>query len=452
MPRRPNIIRLIFLGAIYGLVGARMRAQDTVETGVQLRELAEQNRQLQEQVKQQQRVIESLAAKLGEVQKTGERHERQLQELKEGGAVAESSRPTFKRDQEVRLTGEVGLALFKTGTAGPYDKATFRADDAKLFVEAPVMRDVYFNGEVDLATREQSSVGLGLGELYVDFENVSSRLGGSERLLNVRVGQFYTPFGEEYAVRGPIANPLISHSLSDVWGIDAGVEAYGAIGAWAYAAAVQNGGGNVLHDYNADKALMVRLAWSPVSWLRVSGSALRTGELKVETATVPGDGLSSLWFANGFFRELGSTKTTGKFWASLYESDATARWKGGHATAALGRLQFDDSDLTANNARRMRYGYLEAAQDLAGGLYGAARYSEIRAPNGYPLAGWANPGEYFFAPSLTEVLKRLSLGVGYRFGPPLVLKLEYSWEWGRQTNGAKRDQEYFFGTEVGLRF
>ncbi len=39
-------------------------------------------------------------------------------------------------------------------------------------------------------------------------------------------------------------------------------------------------------------------------------------------------------------------------------------------------------------------------------------------------------GEYFFRPSLTDELHRLSVGFGYRFGPPLVLKLEYSWEWG----------------------
>ena len=84
-------------------------------------------------------------------------------------------------------------------------------------------------------------------------------------------------------------------------------------------------------------------------------------------------------------------------------------------------MQFDDSDTTTDNTRRMSYGSLEAVQDLAGRFYGAARFSAIRAPKGYPLAGWGNLGRYFFAPSLTEELKRLSVGFGYRIGPPLVL-------------------------------
>ena len=427
MQRSTESRRLVITCLILALAAGSLRGQDVA---VQLRELADQNQRLQDQVKDQQRQLESLAAKLAELQKAGERQERQLDDLRQGsaGAAAEPVTPAFKRDREVRLTGEVGLALFQTGSAGQFPKSTFRADDAKLFVEAPVVRDGYFYGELDLVTREAPSPSVAVGELYVDFENVSGWLGGPDRLLNVRAGQLYTPFGEEYALRGPMANPLISHSLSDVWGIDAGVEAYGASGAWEYAIAVQNGGSNLLHDYNADKALTVRLAWSPAAWLRLSASALRTGELKINTDAAPGDGLSSLWFGNGFFRALGPAGTTGKFWASLYEGDATARWKSGHATAAFGRVQFDDSDTTADNARRLRFGYLEAMQEIAGGLYGAARFSGIDAPKGYPLAGWGNLGRYFFSPSLTEELRRLSVGFGYRLGPPLVLKLEYSRE------------------------
>lgn len=115
-------------------------------------------------------------------------------------------------------------------------------------------------------------------------------------------------------------------------------------------------------------------------------------------------------------------------------------------------MRFDDSDPLVDNSRRMRYGYLEGVQSLTDQLYAAARYSEINVPGGYPLAGLGSMGEYFFRPSLTEELRRLSVGFGYRFGPPLVLKLEYSWEWGRMLNGDSRDNENFFGAEVGLKF
>jgi hypothetical protein len=59
---------------------------------------------------------------------------------------------------------------------------------------------------------------------------------------------------------------------------------------------------------------------------------------------------------------------------------------------------------------------------------------------------------YFYRPSLTEELKRLSVGFGYRFGPPLVLKLEYSWETGHLLNGITRNHEDFFGAQLGLKF
>ena len=104
--------------------------------------------------------------------------------------------------------------------------STFRIDEARLFVEAPVWDDIYFYTELDLATRESTSLMLNVGELYLDFENVS-KLWDRERLLNFRAGRFYIPFGEEYTRRFAIDNPLISHSVSDIWGSDDGVEIYG---------------------------------------------------------------------------------------------------------------------------------------------------------------------------------------------------------------------------------
>jgi hypothetical protein len=118
----------------------------------------------------------------------------------------------------------------------------------------------------------------------------------------------------------------------------------------------------------------------------------------------------------------------------------------------LGQVRYDDRDPLADNARRMRYGALELVQSFTDELYVAARYSEIRAPKGYPLAGWGTMGRFFFAPSLTEELRRFSAGLGYRFAPSLVWKLEYTWESGRMVNGARRNNEDFFGSEIGVKF
>ena len=44
------------------------------------------------------------------------------------------------------------------------------------------------------------------------------------------------------------------------------------------------------------------------------------------------------------------------------------------------------------------------------------------------------------------------MGFGYRFGPSLVFKMEYSRESGRMTTGVKRDHENFFGSEIAIKF
>jgi cell division protein FtsB len=430
-----------YLSGLWLLFGVALgagavRAQDSVEA--QLRALLAQNERLQAQVQSQQQALTALTA--------------QVQELRDGLPPSSAPPVAVRREKELRLTGEMGLAYFRTGRSGAFPKPEFRPDDAKIFVEAPVARDVYALGELDLTTREASDSYFELGELYVDFENVSGRLGGPARLLNVRAGRVYSPFGEEYLSRGPVANPLISHSLADVWGIDGGLEVYGATGAWQYALAVQNGGIDPLHDFNADKSVAARLGWDPATWLHLSASAMRTGELRVATATVPGDGLSSLWFGNGFFRSLGSDKTTSAFWASLWEFDAVTRWKGGRFAAATGGVRYADNDRAANNARTLHFGFAEATQALTENLFGAARYSWIESARGFPLVGWGNFGRFMFAAPPTTDLRRLSLGFGYRLGPPLVLKLEYAWESGRLANGTRRDQENFFGAEAALKF
>ena len=420
-----------------------------------LREIVEQNRLLVEQVKAQQRTIDALAAKVTDLQKTGDRHDEQLRSLRDGRAEADPGRgaaPERDRSHEVRVSGEVGVAFLHTGRAGSFPNSEFRLDDAKIAIEAAVVKDVYFYSEVLLSSREADADYIELGEVYADFENVSGRVGGPPRLLSLRAGRLFVPYGEEYQRRGPIANPLISHSLADTWGYCPGVEAYGSTGAWDYVVAVQNGGVNPLHDFNADKAVAARVAWAPAAWLRVSGNAMRTGELKVGADPVPGDFLSGQWFGNGFFRSIGGAKTTSTFWASLWEGNARASGRAGSLAAAVGGVRYGDNDRAANNARSMRYGSVEGVAGGHDGFFGATRFSWIDAPRGYPLVGWGNFGRYFFAPPLTETLQRLSVGFGYRWGDPLVLKLEYARERGHLVNGTARDQEDFFGAAAAVKF
>ncbi|MBP6506576.1 MAG: hypothetical protein KA257_03330 [Opitutaceae bacterium] len=448
-PVTPSLCRGFGASLLLGL--ATVWSQEA-PAAADLRELIEQNRRLQQQVDAQQKQIDDLRGKLTEITTTGVRQDRELHALREQveePVPVERAASSGNRDREIRLSGEAGFAFFDGGPQGQQPNGEFRADDVKLYLETRVWKDTYLFAELDLVTREANDEYFHMGEVYVDFENVSGRLGGPDRMLSVRVGRFDIPFGEEYQVRGVMTNPLITHSVSDIWGVDEGLEIYGDIAPFSYVLAVQNGGHKTLREYDSAKAVVARVGADPTDWLHVSVSAMRTGDL-----TVAGDGLSEVWFGNAFFRSIGATATTQKFRAALAELDAVAHWRGGRLAGAIGRAHYDDNDTVADNSRRLNYFYLEAQQRLADRLQGAVRYSEAQADKGYPLAGLGDVGGFFYRnpPQLARWLSRLSIGLSYRFDDPLLLKLEYSFENGRMLNGQARDQEDMFSTELGLKF
>src|SRR5476649_2722245 len=120
-----------------------------------VRELAEQNRRLQEQLREQQRLIEGLNSRLGDMLKASERQEQELKSLqaRADNPVAEAP-PPARSAGEVRISGEAALGFFRTGSAGQFPNSEFRVDEAKVFVEAPVWKNTYFFGGLDLVTRE----------------------------------------------------------------------------------------------------------------------------------------------------------------------------------------------------------------------------------------------------------------------------------------------------------
>ncbi len=397
-----------------------------------MKALVEQNRQLVEQVRAQQKQIDDLRSRLDRL---------------DDPARPAPAPARAESDRQVRLSGEVGIGFFKSGDEGNQPNAEFRVDDAKLFVEASVWKNVYFFGGLELTTREANDEYFHVGELYVDVEDLWSA--DRNHTLSLRAGRMSLPFGEEYQLRNVMDNPLITHSLADVWGIDEGVQVYGRLGALRYNLAVQNGGHKTLRDFDRDKSVVARLAFDVTPQLSFSASAMRTGDL-----TVAGDAMSEVWFANAFFRALGPSATTTTFAARLAELDATYRWPTGQLRADVGWVSFDDNSTSGDYSRHLTYYSVEGMQRLGGGLFAAARYSAIDAPGGYPLAGLGDAGDYFYNPfgPRTKDLHRLSLGVGYRFAPPLVWKLEYSWENGHLVNGARRDDEDMLSSLLGIRF
>lgn len=407
-----------------------------------LGDLLAQNRNLQQQVQQQQKQIDELRQRLDAMQNASVRHEPEVtQPRPEPETPARAGSLVSGAVHEIRVSGETGLAFFSSGSDGAYPKSEFHLDEARIFLEAPVWKNVYFFTGLELATREAGDGYLQVGELYADIEDVLAS--GRDQRLSLRIGRFNIPFGEEYQYRNVMTNPLITHSVADIWGYDTGVQLYGSLGRLQYNLAVQNGG------INKDKSLTARLSFEPVKSLHLSASAHRTGKVDVSE-----DVFSQIWFGGAFFGALNPAATTRTFEASLFELDAAWRWKEGHVRATGGTAQFDENNATVDNSRRLRYYSLEAVQQIVDRLYGAARYSEVRAPGGYRLMGEGKAGKYFYNPyaPLTTSLQRLSIGVRYQFGPPLVWKLEYSWERGHLAQGLVRDAEDLFSTEIGLEF
>lgn len=431
LPRENRRLWLLAAGACLVFATLGVPAEDTNLLN-EIKLLREQNALLQQQVRQQGQQIDTLAREFKDLQTA------QGAENPEAAAV-NGSRMNLKN---VNFGGEGGFGYATTQPEGYAPNGQFQLYDARLFVDALVWEDVYFFGEVILAYPGQLNNSLQVGELYVDFENVS-KLWDMDDLLNVRLGQMYIPFGEEYLTRNAIDNPLISQSLVDFWGINPGIELYGKAGKFTFCAAVQNGADGQANGAGGDKSVAGRIGFDPDEHWHFSVSAMRTGNLKA-------DQLSAMWFGGGYFRSIGSPATT-QFHVDAVEGDLTARWKSGHVKAFGGVARYDDNDPAADNGRNIYYYSAEAKQDLTKKLYAVTRWSQAYCNDGIPMVGYGDFGKYFFGP-LTDNLWRLSLGLGCKLSERLVLKVEYSFERGYESGGEKRNHEDFFGTQAAFKF
>jgi uncharacterized coiled-coil protein SlyX len=437
---------VVWLGAAFPLVISMMlvstppaRAEDTNEEA-QIRALEQQNAILQQRLEKQDQAIESLTEKVEDLEATNAAAQ---------SAAAENAPPpsaTGYNLGNVHVGAEGGLAYFQTRHDGFSANSDLRVDEARLFVDAPVWKEVYFHGESDLATREYPTLSVQLGELYLDSQDLS-QLWGRDGQLNLRAGRTYIPFGEEYLDRYAIDDPLISHSASDIWGYGPGIELYGALGKFDYIVALQNdSGANGVQDFNGDKAVTGRIGFNPDQHWRFSVSAMRTGNLNVQE-----DQISSLWFGNEFLQPFGAGETNaGLFHYEMVEGDVKATWSSGHVSAFGGYGHYNDNSPASENGRDFFYYSVEGVQDLPQKFYAAARFSEVLSRDGMPILGLGNYGVY--DDDLTTELWRLSLGLGYRFSENLLLKAEYSFEGGHDVGGGNRDHENFFGTEAAFKF
>ncbi|MFO1478269.1 MAG: hypothetical protein U1F98_16670 [Verrucomicrobiota bacterium] len=438
--RRPAV--WLVAAAVLAVPFSGLGAADGAVPDARLELLEQQNRDLQEQLRRQQEMISSLSNAVAEIRKSevSVAPGPAAPGPSQAGEMASSGLHFGK----LRFSGEGAVAFFDSQSEGAYPNGTFRADEFRLFVDAQVLEDVYVFAELDLTTREESGFSAQAGEIYLDAENLS-KLWGQDGQLNLRVGQFYIPFGEEYQERYAIDDPLITHSISDLWGVDEGVELYGAVGRMSYVVAVQNGGVPVTQDLTQDKSVSGRIGYDPAKWLHLSVSGMRTGDLSAQ-----GDVLSAMWFGNGWFRSLGSSNAT-TFHCDLVEGDVQFKFPHTAIKAFGGWIYYDDNDPAADNHRNVYYYCVEGVQDLIGPFYAATRFSQSFGKGGFPIVGNAPRSEYLFGP-LTDNLWCWSFGLGYRWDHHLVVKVEYAVEQGSEAGGERRTQENLFATQAAFAF
>jgi hypothetical protein len=412
------------------------------ETLEELRQLRQENRSLRERLDRQQQVIDSLASKVTTIeqkqQSTGEASGSDA--ARSGSLIQNITGPT-----RLNISGQVAAGLFHTGSKGMFPNSEFRLDEAHIFLDAKAWEDVYAFVEINAATREGGDDLFHLGEAYIDWERIV-KWAGLDSLVNIRMGRFYTPYGEEYQVRYPMENPLVTHSLADFWGYDTGLEIYGSHSGFQYAIAVQNGGISATRDFTSDKLVAGRLGYQPAKWFRASVSGMRTGDLSAQN-----DSVSSMWFGNGFFRSLGNPATTMTYHADMGEADLEFLFPRGHVKLAGGGIHYDDDDRSADNCRDVYYYSAEGMFRFTKQFYAATRFSQIFCEQGFPVLGNGTWGEHFYGP-LTDNIWRWSIGLGYMPYPNLVLKIEYAIERGTIVGGGDRNHEDFFGVQAALRF
>lgn len=435
--RRPGWTQLALFFCCFSL----LQGQSQEAT---LRELLEQNRLLRDQARAQQTQINELKQRIEQLAVSQSEHDEKWASIQ--AASKEVPIPADTPDRRVIISGQGAFSYTDAQSRGELSKAGFRVDDARVYIESQIRRNTYLFGELILTQRQTKDDAFHLGEFYLDLENL---FGDSvaDRLVNLRVGRLGIPFGLEYLHRYPIHNPLITHSVSDFWGIDEGVEAYGESGRVSYVLAVQNGGVSQLRDFNRDKSVTVRISWKPLRELQLSLSGFRTGRLDRAQ-----DNTSEMWIGNAFFRAIGKATSTNTYQAELGQFDASWTWASGSLSGAAGRGSYDDDDSTADNGRSFKFYQTQLVQDIWSKLYSAIRYSSLSSNRGYYLQGLGNYKDYFRGETLTRRISRFALGLGYRFSPDLIFKVEHTWEDARKENGDKRPDENQVAAEVAVRF
>ena len=259
------------------------------------------------------------AAELDRLYDTVEKLEQRIGELEAAKSTSASRGGTTNWSERIRLSGSADLDYLhgQGGEYALYDQGSTQVYDARVFLDADLGSDVRV-GETTVVrdagfALEWNLVRLGytqnnVGDVYVDLRGLMAR-----DWLNLEVGRFQIPFGENYLRfgRGRASDPFVALSASPPWFWDEGLKLWGksSNGRFGYVASVTDGEGGLNLEKNSSKQVTLKLSWDPSEWLHLSASALRTGKLGASDSSA----YASLWLGEAFPRAFGAGTTAPSF-------------------------------------------------------------------------------------------------------------------------------------------
>ncbi len=346
------------------------------------------------------------------------------------GAVADQhvlARPWF---QNIDLSGFGAFWYADSGNDGSKPDPAFVVKETTLFVNAESWENIGFFAELQLtqlygSARDNESQVKAV-ELYADFRNVLKHVG--DDLLNLKVGRFDIPFGEEYLWQDAKDNPMISPTAAYPWFWDEGVMAYGTYKRLGWITAVMNGENRSSSDKSPSKSYSIKLYGKPTLNTYFSFSYLNSGET----------GLSAIWLANSTIQAVGTgfarpTSSLGVSPSStvdstLYQLDSKIDLTSAFGLElSYGMAKIDDIEPFD---RDLSWYSVQPKYQFSPNLWLVARYSTIKTDDnneGYNFsAGFLSDGSFANGPYGFDANRftREAIALGWRANTNLILKVE----------------------------
>lgn len=355
--------------------------------------------------------------------------------------------------ENVQIHGFGSMTYLDSGSDGWRPDGAMMIKDAGLFLEADATTNTSLYVQVLYARAGSTDDRLvRTREVYVHFRDLLDDDGS----LNVKVGSFDIPFGEDYLRRDSIYLPTINYSAAEPYGTDEGVLAYGKLSGLEWYAAAMDGSIARGQDDGGDKAYALKLAGRPMSGLYLSGSVMHTGKTTRAASCFGGVFLTPV--GNGSPPSSAGVSSSAKISALLSSLNATIGSTDDHyLMLSVGDAHISDS--APGFDRDLTWFAIEPSLRLTESIYVTARYSEFGTYDdreGYLLNGKLTAAGRAGFGWDAKRLQRIGLTFGYNPHKNLWIKAEVGrdrfWviEQSALTPGSQN--RHFFGFEVVVGF